>query len=350
MLGQKDLSSFPEAIRGFVAYKISIKNASQLTVSEYLSDLRLFFRFMVAKRNGIPYNSEAFSKIDISNIDMDFIRAITTDDIYDFVAYTKFDRQNEWQARARKLTAIKVFFKYLFSKAKTITENPAIDIDAPKPQKRLPKYLTLDESLKLLETVKNDVMSESRVRDYCIITLFLNCGMRLSELTAIRLNDLDPSLLSLRVIGKGNKERIIYLNDACRMALGDYLTLRTDETMKKAETNALFLSGRGRNDPISPKTVQWMVKRYLELAGFGNRGLSVHKLRHTAATLMYQVGNVDVRVLKEILGHEQLNTTQIYTHVSNEGMQKAMAQNPLSKIKPPQAHDLKPLEYTDNKD
>ena len=191
--------------------------------------------------------------------------------------------------------------------------------------------MSLEESLLLLETIKNDPESSTVVRDFAIVTLFLNCGMRLSELTGINLTDIDRDLRSLRVIGKGNKERVIYLNDACRSAIVDYLNERKKEDVSAIRTKALFLSRRG--DRISNKTVQWMVGKYLDAAGLGGRGLSVHKLRHTAATLMYQSGDVDVRVLKDILGHAQLNTTQIYTHVSNESMERAIAANPLSGAK-----------------
>ena len=197
----------------------------------------------------------------------------------------------------------------------------------------------MEEAKLLLDAVKNDKESKSSVRDYAIITLFLNCGMRVSELVGIDLSDIDHELRSLRVVGKGNKERIVYLNDACRFAIGDYISERLQSDQSKLTTKALFLSGRDQR--ISVKTVQWMVYKYLDLAGLGSKHYSVHKLRHTAATLMYQSGNVDVRVLKDILGHEQLNTTQIYTHISNESMEKAMAQNPLSSISRRDADDKK---------
>ena len=239
-------------------------------------------------------------------------------------------RKNLWSAKARKLSAIKAFFKYLTLKRHVLEENPAANIESPKAKKSLPKFLTLEESLHLLDTVKSDTLSRNTVRDYTIITLFLNCGMRVSELVGINLRDLDTDLKSLRVVGKGNKERMIYLNEACRASLSEYLTYRTQK-YKNVTENALFLSERCVR--MSVQSVQWMVYKYLKMAGYESRNLSVHKLRHTAATLMYQTGQVDVRVLKDILGHEQLNTTQIYTHVSSESMQQAMEQNPLAKIK-----------------
>lgn len=328
MLYSVNISEMPPLVRDFASYKSAIQNCSVKTVSEYLLDLRTFFRFLIADRQGISPESEEFSKIDISGLDLEFMKSITTEDIYGFLMYSGTVRKNLWSAKARKLSAIKAFFKFLTVKRKLLEVNPAIDIESPKPKKSLPKVLTMEEAKMLLDAVKNDSESKSVSRDYAIITLFLNCGMRVSELVGIDLSDIDHELRSLRVVGKGNKERIVYLNDACRMALGDYITERAESDNSKVVTKALFLSSRDQR--ISVKTVQWMVYKYLDLAGLGSKHYSVHKLRHTAATLMYQSGNVDVRVLKDILGHEQLNTTQIYTHVSNESMERAMTQNPLS--------------------
>lgn len=330
LLYSVELSEMPALVRDFAMYKSAIQNCSVKTVSEYLLDLRTFFRFLVAERNGISPESEDFLKINISGLDLEFMRSISTEEIYGFLMYSGTVRNNLWSAKARKLSAIKAFFKFLTVKRKLLETNPAIDIESPKPKKTLPKVMTVDEAKALLDAVKNDKESKSVTRDYAIITLFLNCGMRVSELVGIDLGDIDHDLRSLRVVGKGNKERIVYLNDACRYALGDYITERAESDNSKVTTRALFLSSRDQR--ISVKTVQWMVYKYLELAGLGAKKYSVHKLRHTAATLMYQSGNVDVRVLKDILGHEQLNTTQIYTHISNDSMEKAMAQNPLSDI------------------
>ena len=330
MLYSVDISEMPALVRDFASYKSAIQNCSVKTVSEYLLDLRTFFRFLVADREGISPDSEEFLKIDISGLDLDFMKSISTEDIYGFLMYSGTVRNNLWSAKARKLSAIKAFFKFLTVKRKLIEVNPAIDIESPKPKKSLPKVLTIEEAKMLLDAVKSDKESKSVNRDYAIITLFLNCGMRVSELVGIDLSDIDHELRSLRVVGKGNKERIVYLNDACRYALGDYISERAQADNSRITTKALFLSSRDQR--ISVKTVLWMVYKYLDAAGLGSKHYSVHKLRHTAATLMYQSGNVDVRVLKDILGHEQLNTTQIYTHVSNESMEKAMTQNPLSDI------------------
>ena len=327
-----NLAEFPPLVRDFANYKSAIQGCSAKTVNEYLLDLRTFLRFVYASRNSISPESEEFLKIDISAADLDFFASIRTENIYEFLMYAGNVRKNLWAAKARKLSAIKGFYKYLTVKRSLLEENPAANIESPKAKKALPKFLTLEESLHLLDTVRSDTRSRNTVRDYTIITLFLNCGMRVSELCGINLTDLDTELRSLRVVGKGNKERIIYLNDACRASIREYLAIRTGEKNKTLAEKALFLSEQGNR--MGVKAVQWMVYKYLEMAGYGSRHLSVHKLRHTAATLMYQSGAVDVRVLKDILGHEQLNTTQIYTHVSNKNMEDAMSANPLSKIKP----------------
>lgn len=325
------LSEFSEQVQQFAIYKRTIQGCSEKTVNEYMLDLRTFFRYLLAIEQGIDPESEDFVKIDIRSIDAEYLSRVRTEQIYEFLFYTGDARKNMWSAKARKLSAIKGLYKYLTIKKNYFEENPAINIESPKPKKTLPKFLNLDESLLLLQAIQDDTESNTRERDYCIVTLFLNCGMRLSELVGINLGDIDRDLRSLRVLGKGNKERIIYLNEACRKVLSEYLTLRNSPKYENVQTKALFLSRL--NKRISVKTVQWMVYKYLDRAGLEAKHFSVHKLRHTAATLMYQSGNVDVRVLKDILGHEQLNTTQIYTHVSNENMRIAMEQNPLSQVK-----------------
>ena len=325
------LDTMPPLVKDFAAYKLTIQACSSKTVDEYLSDLRLFFKYIYATRNSIALYSDFFDKIQLSRLDASFICSVTTEEIYDFFIYLSNERRNGSAAKSRKLSAIKAFYKFLCQKKHIMEKNPAIDMEGPKKRQALPKFLSIEESVALLEAVENDTESKTKERDYAIITLFLNCGMRLSELCGINLSDLDRELRSLRVVGKGNKERIVYLNDACRDALNKYLVIRREEKYKKINTNALFISKQYNR--ISNKTVQWLVYKYLSLAGLDYKHYSTHKLRHTAATLMYQTGKVDVRVLKEILGHEQLNTTQIYTHVSNKGMQDAIDNNPLSNIK-----------------
>ena len=321
------MSEMPEPVKRFRTYLTVTKNRSEKTVSEYEHDLLTFFRYLVATDKRIPYDSPEFCEIDISGIDYGYIGKITAEDILSYLAYTAKDRKNEAATRARKLSSLKTFFKYLHLTAHVVDSNPAANIDSPTQKKRLPKFLTLEESIALLDAVRHDPDSRHRERDLCIITLFLNCGMRLSELTGISLGDIDPQLRSMRVIGKGNKERIIYLNDACRETITDYLRVRGRDGEIR-DKNALFISREHRR--ISNQMVQKIVYKYLDAAGLGYKHLSTHKLRHTAATLMYQTGQVDVRVLKDILGHEQLNTTQIYTHVSDDAMEQAMRRNPLS--------------------
>ena len=331
MKNSMDYNSYPPVFQEFISYKSVIQGCSEKTVTEYVLDLKIFFKFLIATRCGVPTEGEEFDEITIDAVDLEMAKSVTTGDIYAFLMYATNTRNNQNASKARKLSAIKAFYKYLVTKRHYFDENPAINIESPKQRKSLPKYLTLDECMALLDAVKNDRESKYAVRDYAIITLFLNCGMRLSELVGIDLRDIDRDLRSLRVIGKGNKERIVYLNDACKEALLPYLAERQEIAQTtKINTNALFLSRLEKR--ISVKTVQWMVYKYLDLAGLESKRYSVHKLRHTAATLMYQTGNVDVRVLKDILGHEQLNTTQIYTHVSNESMERAMSQNPLANI------------------
>lgn len=330
MANKKDLSEYPEAVQDFATYKSTIQGCSPKTVEEYLIDLRMFCRYMKCRRCELPIEDETFEAITIADLPLDFFQYIKTSEIYEFIQYVTNGRENQSAARARKLSSIRSFYKFLTVKRKYFEENPAKDIESPIRKKKLPKYLSLDECVDLLSAVKNDENSKTRERDYCILTLFLNCGIRLSELAGISLQDIEREMRSMRVIGKGSKERIVYLNDACRDALAAYLPTRMQIRKSGVREDALFLSSRGNR--ISTKTVQWMVKKYLDMAGLAYKNYSTHKLRHTAATLMYQSGQVDVRVLKDILGHEQLNTTQIYTHVSNEGMETAMTKNPLANL------------------
>lgn len=326
-----NIDEFPPIVREFASYKTSIQGCSPKTVEEYLLDLRTFFRYLIAKDNGIDPDSEEFLQIDVSVIDIDYVKNIRTENIYDFLLYTGSTRKNMWASKSRKLSAIKGFFKFITVKRGYLEENPAANIESPKHKKTLPKFLSLEESKMLLDAVRNDTESKSRLRDLCMITMFLNCGMRLSELVGLNLNDIERNLAYIRVVGKGSKERIIYLNDACKTVLKEYLVgERLAERNIKIPDKAVFLSNR--DNRISVKTVQAMVYKYLNLAGLCSKHYSVHKLRHTAATLMYQSGNVDIRVLKDILGHEQLNTTQIYTHVSDKNMMNAMNENPLASI------------------
>ena len=326
-----EYKNFPIILKDYASYVAAIKGNSEKTVCEYLLDLRTFFRFLIMRSSGESLTAEEFEKIDIKSFGIDEVAKITTQNIIEYLMFAGFERKNNPSTRMRKLSALKSFFNYAYAKRHLIESNPTVDVDAPKKSKTLPKYMTLDECISLLEAINNDKDSKTRIRDYAIITLFLNTGMRLSELVGLNVHSFDSELKTVKVIGKGDKERIIYLNDAARSVVIDYMRIRLDPKYIKTDEKAFFLSGRQTR--ISVKTVQWVVYKYLDMAGLGTRGLSVHKLRHTAATLMYQTGKVDIRVLKDILGHEQLNTTQIYTHVVNRNLEDAMDNNPLADIK-----------------
>ena len=317
-------------VERFLRYKLVIQGRSPKTVEEYRLDLHTFFVYQIALQKGISPKSEEFNNITIDCVDRRFIQDITTLDILEFLVYMANERGNSTASRARKLSAIKTFFKYMVTTERILEKNPAADIETPKRKNALPKHLSENESISLLTSVLDDKDAKYRERDFCILTLFLNCGMRLSELVGINLSDMDRDLRSLRVVGKGNKERIVYLNDACRDAIRKYLDCRGQNLTDIKDPNALFLSRLGRR--ISHKTVQWMVYKYLEQAGLEYKHFSTHKLRHTAATLMYQEGGVDILALKEILGHSQLSTTQIYTHIGDKKLEEAVSKNPLANI------------------
>ena len=319
----------PQILRDFLAYHETIKGHSQRTVDEYYLDLRNFFRYLKQIRDP-ALADKTLDEIDISDVDLKFVESVTLTDIYGYMTYLSRDRAQHPNSsasdyglnaasRARKIATIRSFYNYLTNKTHQLRENPVKDMDSPKLKKTLPKYLTLDESVQLL----NAVDGKNQERDSCILTLFLNCGLRISELVGLNLTDIQGE--TLRVLGKGNKVRIIYLNDACQAALEQYLAVRRPIVGRDA--NALFLSAR--NERISRSMVHAMVKKRLSAAGIDASQYSSHKLRHTAATLMLQNG-VDVRAVQEVLGHEHLNTTEIYTHVDNEGLRVAAKANPLS--------------------
>ena len=325
-----EYKTFPVVLQEYAEYTYAIKGNSEKTICEYLLDLRTFFRFMITKWNDLDLSDDEFEKLSIKNIGVDDVRRVTQKNIIQYLMYAGKDRKNSPTTRMRKLSALRSFFKYAQAKEHIIDVNPTIDVDPPKKSATLPKYLTVDEAVRLIETVRNDRESKTRIRDYAIIVLFLNTGMRLSELVGLNLESFDSELNMVKVLGKGSKERIIYLNKAARTAMIEYLKQRLDPKHVRTSSNAVFLSGR--ENRISNKTVQWIVQKYLKMAGLGAKGLSVHKLRHTAATLMYQSGKVDIRVLKDILGHEQLNTTQIYTLVVDRNLEEAVENNPLADV------------------
>ncbi len=311
----------PPVVGDFISYMETIKGKSKNTVKEYLYDLRLFFRFIKLNKNLVKKDTE-FDEIDISDITIEHIKAVTLSDLYSFMSFMSRERDNGASSRARKVASLKSFFNYLTNKAKLIDYNPASELESPKIVKRLPKYLNIDESKKLLSSVEG----ANSERDYAIITLFLNCGMRLSELVNININKIKDDTLT--VIGKGDKERTVYLNNACKAAIEAYMKVRSVDGVK--DKNALFLSERKQR--ISNKTVQHIVKKYIISSGLDPERYSTHKLRHTAATLMYKHGNVDIRSLQEILGHESIATTEIYTHVDNQQLKTAVDKNPLANI------------------
>lgn len=322
IMHKDEFSKLPLSVVEFLNYMSIIKNKSELTVLEYASDLRLFFKFLLIFRKKVDSKID-FEQIDISGIDLELIETVSIQDAYAFLSYCKTDRNNDAASRARKASALRAYFKYLSVNTGQIENNPMQELESPKAKKALPKYLTLDESINLL----NCIDGKFKERDYCIIAIFLNCGLRLSELVNLNYGDI-RSDNTMRVTGKGNKERIIYLNDMCINALNEYMKVRPVDGVK--DKNALFLSSRKFR--ISPKTVQYIVKTFLEKAGLGDQGFSTHKLRHTAATLMYQQGNVDVLLIKEILGHENLSTTEIYTHIVDSQLKEAVSSNPLNKL------------------
>lgn len=323
----------PDVIKSFLIYHETIKGHSKKTVNEYYLDLRNFFRFLKIERGIVPRSTE-LDEISIKDIDLDFVKAVTVTEAYDYLAFMTRDkvknirsREAEYgtmaSTRARKVSTLRSFYKYLNQKAKLIDTNPLQDLDVPKAIKSLPRFLTLSEAQSLLSSVDG----ANKERDYCILCIFLNCGLRISEIVGLNLTDIRAD--HLRVFGKGAKERIVYINDACADAINNYLEIR--KNIAAIDRNALFLSNRRKR--MSREAVHSMVKNSLARAGLDAEQYSSHKLRHTAATLMLQNG-VDVRTLQELLGHENLNTTQIYTHVDNTELKIASEANPLSSFKP----------------
>ena len=320
LISSKKFDFIPAFARNYLFYLLNIKNLSEKTVYEYYLDLRTFFRYIVISKN--ITHEDNFDLIDASNCPVSVIENLSLTEIYEYLGYIREGRDNETRARMRKVSSLKSFYKYLCKQA-IINENPTLYLESPKVPKNLPVYLTLDESVKLLNTIDGPY----KERNFAIITLFLNCGLRLSELVGINLSSINGN--SLRVRGKGNIERIVYLNQSCVDAIVEYLKVRPDTTLLK-DQNALFISREGRR--ISRRMVQTLVEKYIKLSGLDPDVYSTHKLRHTAATLMYQNG-VDVRVLQQILGHANLGTTQIYTHISDKQLENALDSNPLNNKK-----------------
>ena len=316
----------PRVLRDFLTYISTIQGKSAKTAHEYYLDLRLFFRVLKRNKQLVPKDMP-LDQIPIDNIDLDFLRDVTLSDVYDYLEYMSGERPTQQNSaatdyglnstsRARKVSAIRAFFRYLTDKKHVLEVNPVSNLESPTIRKSLPVYLTAEDSVRLLDAVQGEYAE----RDYCILTLFLNCGLRVSE---------DFQDDTVRVLGKGNKERTVYLNDACRLALERYLPKRIKPHDR--DKNALFIS-RNRNR-INVQTVKWLVKKYIGQAGLDTQKYSAHKLRHTAATLMYQNG-VDIRTLQNVLGHTSVNTTMIYTHIEDSSLREAAAKNPLASVRP----------------
>ncbi len=320
-----DRALLPDLVNEYISELSVVKGRSTQTVSEYISDLRLFFRFLVAERSGLQSPDELEKNFDLSYIGLDFISEITLKDVNEFLIYCAGSRSNNTTTRSRKASSIRGFFRYIADKMHYTETNPVSQLQVAKRKKELPRYLTLEESISLLESVEGP----NKARDYCILTLFLNCGLRLAELVGLNVRDVNLTEKTMTVTGKGSKQRKIYLNKACVDALTAYLQVRPQNNLKGDDRNALFISRL--NKRIGRQAVQLMVYHYLEVIGLDGQHYSCHKLRHTAATLMYQHGNVDVLVLKEMLGHEAIATTEIYTHLESKQLREAAKRNPLSK-------------------
>ena len=327
----KNLTDCPRILRDFLTYHENIKGQSPRTISEYYLDLRMFLRFIRLMRNDMPMNTP-LEDIPIKDIDLEFIRQITTSEIFDFLSYLANDRPHnpdsqyteygiEPSARSRKLSAIKSFYKYLTVRTKQLQENPVADLEYPKLRKSLPKYLTMAQASALLQAVSG----QNAKRDYAILMLFLNCGIRRSELVGLNISDVYED--RIRVVGKGNKERFVYFGSACRKAIDSYLEERNKIVL--TDNRALFGSRNGNR--VSVTAVHRLVEKALLKAGLDTTQFSAHKLRHTAATMMLS-GGVDVKTVQEVLGHENLNTTQIYTHIESTELKLAAEANPLSKL------------------
>ncbi|MDB1922025.1 tyrosine recombinase XerC [Clostridium tertium] len=323
---QVQIKNLPESVVDFLNYLETIKGKSPNTIKGYEIDLTLFFRFLKIYKGLITDDSLDFSEIDIRDIDNSFVKKIKLTDLYAFLSFAEKQRENGSYARARKVAALKSYFKFLNGKAKIIDDNPTLELESPKINKRHPVYLSLDESVNLLSSLDKD--NKNYYRDYCILTLFLNCGMRLSELCSIKLDKIKGDTLT--IIGKGDKERTVYLNEACLKAIDNYLAVRDTSKCTPEDKEYLLLSSRFK--PINKRTVELLVKKHIFNSGLSNEKYTPHKLRHTAATLMYKHGNVDIRSLQSILGHENISTTQIYTHVDEEILRDAVNSNPLSKL------------------
>lgn len=320
------LNNCPDYLKSFLFYLETILNRSTKTVDAYYVDLRLYLSFIYCKNKGIDFSDE---KVDISSVPIEYVKNATLNDIYEYLHFVSRERNNNAKTRARKASSLRRFYNYLTVKAGLFELDPTKELEIPSQKKSLPKYLTLEESY----TILNNVTTPDPERDFCILTLFLNCGMRLSELVGINLSDIRDTGegTTLRLLGKGNKERIVYLNSACIAAVNAYKEVRGKDKKVIKDKNALFLNRNGGR--LTGRRVQQIVEKILADNGLSGRGLSPHKLRHTAATMLYQHADIDILVLKELLGHVNVGTTEIYTHLSNKELKKAADASPFVEVK-----------------
>ena len=323
----------PYYLKDFLTYVRVVRNHTERTEENYYIDLRTFLRYLKMQHGDVPKDTP-FSEISIADVPLSYIENFSLMGAYEYMSFLMDVRHNVNSSRSRVTSALRQFYEYLSTKAMLISRNPVEQLEHPKPDKKLPKFLELEQAIQLL----NSIDSNNRERDYCMILLLVTCGMRLSELVGLNISDYSESAHTLRLFGKGQKERIVYINDACIEAINEYLKVRPKSEI---EPNALFISSHANHlNRLTARRVQRIVEDQLDRAGLGNLGISTHKLRHTAATIMYEHGGVDAMVLKDVLGHESVATTEIYTHLSDNDRRRAAENSPLANFKPPKRADV----------
>ena len=325
---QKDT---PEFINNYLKYKRFIESGAQTTADESYYDLKTFLRFvklsLYDKNRLNTITKEEFKQIDIIDITIEDLDKLNSLQLNDFMYFTNVVLENDAKTMNRKLASIKRFFEYLDDN-NMIYRNPTLNMEGARTDKRLPVYLTLKQSKQLLSNIINSE-DRNKIRNYAITCIFLNMGLRLSELVGINLSDIkiDNSEQTVRILGKGNKQRILYLDAAVCEAIKEYLKIRPKLGKDNTDYNALFLSSR--NKRISQRAVQVIIKNELNEL-FKDKDESIkkkyhtHSLRHTSPTLLYEENEVNIFILKRILGHTSLDATQIYTHVSNKKLKELM--------------------------
>ena len=322
-----ELDDIPEILRDFLEYHSTVKGHSDKTVVAYYTDLKILLRYLKRRRRLVSADVP-FNEIDITDVDIDFLKQTRLEELYSYQSfspeYTDTRSALSAASRCRRTSSVKSFFAYLTTKRHLLSNNVTLELDMPKRKASLPRYLEEEECERLLSACEGPYM----YRDYCILMIFMSCGIRISELVSLNLTDVYAD--HLRVLGKGNKERVVFFAEGCREAIDDYLAVRDNGKIKEEDQNALFISSR--NSRITVRGVEMMVDKKLKMAGLDSSRFSPHKLRHTAATLMLKNG-VDTRALQEVLGHSNLNTTQIYTHLDNAALHEAAMANPIGRKK-----------------